>query len=121
MGKLAFVRLLFVRINEKNFAILPGTRANPSSHGQKQLLVEWLIERNVLNLGREVGYMKKLEVAEEIIRFADTHPYLTFYDWFEFHGGEFSYAAQKALFFEQKKDGATLEEAIEEMRVRSLL
>ena len=117
------MRMIFVRLNEKDFYLCAGRK---NAIENSILSVCWCELRRfnpiqIKEESRDDKYRRDTKFVDEVTRFAQNNRRYVFWEIFDFWEGRFSYAAKKEVFFEQKKEGATLEDAIEEMKKRSLL
>lgn len=117
------MRLLFIRVDEKRFHIEAGKSSGFSEKRELEILGRVLENHDPLHPIRDVKMTDwwiisnaRREFSKKIIWFVKRHPEYTFWEAFDFYGGEFSYTAKKELFFEEKRKGATLADAIQAMK-----
>lgn len=118
------MRILFVRLDEKNFSIRPGLSRGCSDQRMIRLLewsLPWLLELPTEGNSHSEKIEINQSITSKVIKFVKMNPDYVFWEIFDFDGGKFSYAASKELFFENRRQGEHLKSALEEMSCRSLL
>lgn len=120
------MRMLFIRLDEKNFFLRPGLSRGCGDERMIRLLKS---ELRVYVLRFEVAPLNEINwerwereerFANKVVHFAKSNPEYVFWEIFDFYGGKFSYSVSKELFFENKRQGAHLNDVLEEMKKRSI-
>ena len=117
--------MTFIRLSEEKFFLNVGRSCYSSDKRIEESVAETLAW-DVLEIldpshpsnseERVSNYHRNKKFAKEIMKFSKNDPKYIFWEIFDFNGGVFSYSAKKELFFEEKKKGATLADAIDAMK-----
>jgi len=118
------MRMLFIRLDEKNFSLRPGLSRNCSNQRMVYLLerdLPWLLELPTEGDSHSEKMDINYSLASEVLKFIRKNGDYIFWEIFDFEGGKFSYTASKELFFEKRRQGHHLRGVLEEMKRRSSL